>query len=234
MLAVGLGLGPLRVGDHLQMSDDPAQSGWVQPPGRLQQDGFGVGGRGGGQVLGAVSEHAGVGGGDRSVGEGLGGGGEGAGNRARAVRTQLLAALGPRWSRLRSQLAVEGAGTTWSAPAAPRASTPASSASQWPSRRSTNRLSWRTRSARTPSDRLSTSWAANPSNSAASATSPSASPADWPADDRGDGLGDGPDDGLTGCRIECVFGFMGATYQHQTRTQPPNPKLWTAFCHRPH
>ena len=79
----------------------------------------------------------------------------------------------PRWSRFRSQAAVEPTSWSRSAPAAPRASTPASSLSQWPSRRSTSRRSSRTRSARTLSARPSRSWAATPSTASASAASPS-------------------------------------------------------------
>ena len=51
----------------------------------------------------------------------------------------------------------------WSAPAAPRASTPASSSSHWPSRRSSSRRNTSTRSARTPSARPVRSRAARPS-----------------------------------------------------------------------
>jgi hypothetical protein len=71
--------------------------------------------------------------------------------RARAVRTTLLAAPAPRWSRPRSQAAVEPIARSASAPAAPWASTPAGSLRQWPSRRSRSRRSSRTSSATTVS-----------------------------------------------------------------------------------
>ena len=59
---LGLGVGALGVGDQPQMGDDPAQPGRVQPPGRLHQDRFGLGGEVVGQVVGAVGQHLGVGG----------------------------------------------------------------------------------------------------------------------------------------------------------------------------
>ena len=54
-------VGTLGVGDLLQMPQDPAQPGRVQPGGRLQEHRLGLGGDLGGQLLGAVGEHLGVG-----------------------------------------------------------------------------------------------------------------------------------------------------------------------------
>ena len=93
-------------------------------------------------------------------GQGLGGGGEGAAVQGPGGADQLAAVPALMRSRCRSQPAVEPAWTPCSAPAAPRASTPASSASQWPSRRSTSPRSTMTRSARAPSASPSGSWAA--------------------------------------------------------------------------
>jgi Transcriptional regulator PadR-like family len=140
--------------------------------------------------------------------------GRGPRNRARAVRTALAAAPAPRRSRARSQPAVEAASWPWSAPAAPPASTVASSWSQWPSRRSSSRRTPSTRSARMASGSPSRSWAANPSTAVLSAASPSGRP--------------------VGFLLECVFESMGGTYQAPTRRQAPNPNLWTNSCHRPH
>ena len=53
--------GTLGIGDQPQMPQDPPQPRRVQPPRRLDQDGFGFGGDLGGQLLGAVGEHLGVG-----------------------------------------------------------------------------------------------------------------------------------------------------------------------------
>jgi hypothetical protein len=44
MQPLGPGLGALGVGDQLEVADDPAQPGWVQALGRLQQDRFGLDG----------------------------------------------------------------------------------------------------------------------------------------------------------------------------------------------
>jgi hypothetical protein len=71
----------------------------VQPPGRFQEDGFGLGGGVGGQVVGAGGEHRGMGRGEFSVGEGLGGLGQGAADQGPVVRTLLLAVLAPRRRR---------------------------------------------------------------------------------------------------------------------------------------
>jgi hypothetical protein len=127
----------------------------------------------------------------------------GAGEQGPAVRTKLLAAPAPRWRRARSQLAVEGAGVPWSAPAAPQASTAASSLSQQPSRRSSSRRRTSTRWARTPSGRPARFWAARSSTSAASACSPS------------------------GSLSEHLFELMAATSQPHSPTQAPTQKLWT-------
>jgi hypothetical protein len=43
------------------MRDDPPQPGWVQPPGRLQQHRLGLHGDVGGEAVGAVGQHLGVG-----------------------------------------------------------------------------------------------------------------------------------------------------------------------------
>ena len=84
----------------------------------------------GGEVVGAVGQHRGMGWGQLALGQGLGGVGEGLRNTARAVRTARWASPAPIWSRVRSQLAVEAAWMPSSAPAAPRLSTTASSPSR--------------------------------------------------------------------------------------------------------
>ncbi len=126
-------------------------------------------------------------------------------NRARAVRTALVAARSLRWRRLRSHPAVDPNSCPWSAPAAPRASTPARSLSHWPSRRSTSRRSSSTCSAWTVS--------ASPSRSARSST----------AAVRAASLPGRP----TESSVECVFESMGGTYQPHNPKQPPKPNLWT-------
>jgi hypothetical protein len=126
-------------------------------------------------------------------------------NRARAVRTQLWAALAPSRSRPRSQLAVEAAGAPWSAPAAPRASRLASSRSHWPSRRSTSRRNSRVWSARAASGKPSRSSVARSSTTAASAAS----------------LPGGLPGGRSRPSGEHLFDSMAATYQAHHRTQAP-------------
>ena len=61
MAAFGLALGTLGVGGQAQMAHDPPQPGRVQPPGRLHQHRFGLGGQVVGQLLGAVGQHLGMG-----------------------------------------------------------------------------------------------------------------------------------------------------------------------------
>jgi hypothetical protein len=58
------------------MGDDPAQPRRVQPPGRLHQHRFGLGGQMVGQIVGAGGQHLGVGRGDVPGGQGLGGAGQ--------------------------------------------------------------------------------------------------------------------------------------------------------------
>jgi hypothetical protein len=154
-----------------------------------------------GEVVGAVGQDRGVGWGDGSLGQGLAGLGEGPRYSARAVRTKLAAVLGLMRSRERSQPAVEAAGRPWSAPAAPRASRSASSASHWPSRRSTSPRSPWTRSAWAASARRSGSWSARRWRSAASAASPVGVLAGW--------------------LVEWVFESMAGTYQPLTPRQAP-------------
>jgi hypothetical protein len=131
------------------MTKDPPQPRRIQPTRRLHQHRFGLDGDLLGELLGAGGEHPGMSRRELAAGEGGGGGGQGPPNSARAVRTELAAAPAPSRSRLRSQPAVEVPSWPWSAPAAPRPSTPASSLSHWPSRRSTMRRSSSTRSAHT-------------------------------------------------------------------------------------
>ena len=118
------------------------------------------------------------------------------------------------WRRARSQAAVEPAWTPWSAPAAPRASTPASSASQWPSRRSMSPRNTMTRSAPAPSGSWSGSWSVSSWSSATSADNPVGVPVGW--------------------LVECVFESMAGTYQPSTRTQAPTRKCGKPSRHRLH
>ena len=97
------------VGDQPQMPQDPPQPGWVQPTGGLHQHGFGLGGDVVGQVVGALGQHPGVGSRDVPSVTAWAVAVRGPRNRARAVRTALLAAAAPRRSRPRSQAAVEPA-----------------------------------------------------------------------------------------------------------------------------
>ena len=107
---VGL-VGTVGVDHLLEMAQGASPPGWVQPSGRRQEHRVGLGGQVGGQVLGAVGDHRGVGGRDLPGGEGGRGAGKGPRNNARAVRTELAAAPAAIRSRRRSQLAVEGAAT---------------------------------------------------------------------------------------------------------------------------
>jgi hypothetical protein len=127
MTPLGLLPGPLGIGDQPQVAHDAPQPGRVQPPGRLQRDRFGLGGNMAGEVLDSLGERAGMGHRQLPVGHAWAVAAKGPRTSARAVRTQLAAVPAPMCSRLRRQLAVEGAGVPWSAPAAPRASTVASS-----------------------------------------------------------------------------------------------------------
>jgi hypothetical protein len=81
MVAFGLGLGAVRVGDQPQVSDQLAQPRRVQAPGHLHQDRFGLGGDRGGQLVGADGQHPGVGRRQLAVGQGGGRLGRGRGTR---------------------------------------------------------------------------------------------------------------------------------------------------------
>jgi hypothetical protein len=78
MALFGLVVGALGISHKTQMGDGPAQAGWVQPPGRVQQHRFGLGGGVGGEVVGAGGQHLGMGWGDGPGGQGLAGGDQGA------------------------------------------------------------------------------------------------------------------------------------------------------------
>ena len=183
-----------------QMADDLSQPGWVQAPGRVHQDGFGLGGGVGGQVVGAGGQHRGVGGESSPAVTGPGrsrpgGRGTTPGRSAHSWWRRRR----PVRSRARSQLAVEAAWMPWSAPAAPRPSTAARRWSHWPSRRSASRRRARVCSARAASVSSSRSWAASPSTTSASAPSP------------------------CGNLSEHLFDPMAETYQAHPRTQAPRP-----------
>jgi hypothetical protein len=109
----------LGINDLTQVPDGLAELGRVQPSCRLQQDRFGLGSDLIGQLVGALGQDPGVGGGDLAAGQRLSGRRERPRNNARAVRTDSGAAPAPSRSRPRSQLAVEGAGRPRSAPAGP-------------------------------------------------------------------------------------------------------------------
>jgi hypothetical protein len=126
MAPLSLAGGVVGVGDLLKMAQHPAQPRRIQPPRRLQQHRLGLSRDLGGKLVGAVAQHASMGDRDLTVGQGGGGGRQRTRNKARAVRTKPAAAPAPKWSRLRSQAAVEPTWTPWSAPAAPRASMAAS------------------------------------------------------------------------------------------------------------
>ena len=55
MAALGLVVGPVGVGDQLEVADDLAEPGRVEAPGGFEQDWFGVGGELVGEVVGAVA-----------------------------------------------------------------------------------------------------------------------------------------------------------------------------------
>ena len=55
MAALGLVVGPVGVGDQLEVADDLAQAGRVEAAGGFEQDWFGVGGELVGEVVGAVA-----------------------------------------------------------------------------------------------------------------------------------------------------------------------------------
>ena len=70
--------GAVGVGDQLEMAQDLSQPGRVQPPGRLHQHRFGLGGDVIREVVGADREHAGMGHRELPGGQGLSGRGQGA------------------------------------------------------------------------------------------------------------------------------------------------------------
>ena len=78
MAAFGPVVLTVGVGHRHQMANGPPQPGRVQPPGRLDQHRFGLGSGLGGQVVGALGQHAGVGGRELPSAQRLGGLGEGA------------------------------------------------------------------------------------------------------------------------------------------------------------
>jgi hypothetical protein len=69
VLPLGPGLGGVGVGDEAQVGDDPSQARRVEAAGGLQQHRFGLDRRVGGEVLGAVGQHGGVGHGELAVGQ---------------------------------------------------------------------------------------------------------------------------------------------------------------------
>ena len=78
MAPLGLGVSAVGVGDQLEVAKDPAQPGWVQPTGRLDQHRFGLHSDLVGQVLGAVGHHCGVGDRDIPTAQRVSGGRQGA------------------------------------------------------------------------------------------------------------------------------------------------------------
>ena len=64
------------VGGQAQMGDDPPQPRRIQPPGRLHQHRFGLGGDRVGEVLGAMGQHPGMGHAEFPADQGLAGRGE--------------------------------------------------------------------------------------------------------------------------------------------------------------
>jgi hypothetical protein len=142
VLAVG-------VGDPPQMTQGPPQLGWVQLSGRLQQDRFGLGGGGGGQVAVPSARTAAWASEIAPAVKAWAVPESGPRNTARAVRTARLAAPVPIRSRVRSQC---------------------------PSSRSASRRRTSARSARTPSARASRSRASSRSRAAARTSSSSGEP----------------------------------------------------------
>jgi hypothetical protein len=62
MAPLGLGVGAVGIGGVSQVGDGPPQPGWVQASGRRHQHRLGLGGHLGGEVVGAMGQHRGVGG----------------------------------------------------------------------------------------------------------------------------------------------------------------------------
>ena len=153
-------LGPVTfavgVSDQPQMGQDPSQPGWIQRRAASSSIGSAWVVGSGNSWVPAASTAAWAGEIAPSV-NAWAVAVRGPRNTARAVRTAAWAAPAPNRSRARNQPAVEEARRPCSAPAAPRASRPASSWSQWPSRQSTSRRNPNTRSASTPSGRRSRS-----------------------------------------------------------------------------
>jgi hypothetical protein len=76
MAPLTLPVGALGVGDLLEVAQDAAESGWVQASGRRRQHRRGLGRGVGGEVVGAVGQHRGVGGRHLAGAQGLAGSGE--------------------------------------------------------------------------------------------------------------------------------------------------------------
>ena len=110
VLPLGLALGTLGVSGRQEMAHDPPQPGRVQPPGRRHQHRFGLGGQVVGELLGAVSQHLGMGERQLPVDQRLGGLRSG-GHRTGPGRSApaMAAAPAPIRSRARSHPAVEPA-----------------------------------------------------------------------------------------------------------------------------
>jgi hypothetical protein len=148
MAPLRLLVGAVRISHLSQVAQDAAESGWVHAPGRRKRHRLGLGG----DVVGqAVGEHRGVGGRDLPVAQGFGGSGKRAAEQGPGGPHAVAGRAGAQVKAVAQPAGGGGAWVPWSAPAAPQASTPASSPSQWPSRRSTSRRRISTRSTRTAS-----------------------------------------------------------------------------------
>ena len=206
MAPLGLALGTLGVGGRQEMAQDPPQPGRVQPPRRLHQHRFGLGGQVVGQLAGCRGPAPGHGP-PRAPHQPRPGRSRSKGHRTGPGRSA------PHWRPPPPPSAAGRAATRRSSrPGAPPRPRPPPGRPPRPARPATGRRggpasprSRHTRSARAPSVSPSRGWAASSWSSATSA----GSPAGW--------------------LVECVFESMAATYQPPTQTQAPTPHLGTTL-----
>ncbi|HSO51149.1 MAG TPA: hypothetical protein VL330_00020, partial [Actinomycetes bacterium] len=76
MASLSVAVGAVGVGDLESVAQEPPQPPWVQPPGRLDQDRYGLDGHMVGQRTGAGGDHLGMRDRDCPIGQGLGGSGQ--------------------------------------------------------------------------------------------------------------------------------------------------------------
>jgi hypothetical protein len=214
MAALPVPIGAVGVGELEQVAQESPQPAWVQPPGCLDQDRFGLDGDVFGQGVGAGGEHLGVGNRDFAVGQSLSCGGQrtpeqGPGGPDRAGRgpsAQVEAVPQPGGGRADLLVGFSPGDAAAVDPGQFLEPQAVQAIDQPPQRQ--DPLGPDTITSR------SRSWVASRSRAAVSPARSSRCPG-----------GGGP-----GGWFEWVFESMAATYQAPHQRQAPTTRLWTSSC----